>query len=252
MLLEGKVAIVTGAGQGIGREYALGLAREGAAVVVADINENNGKSVETELRDAGHRALFVAVDVANEESTKELARRTVEEFGGIDILVNNAAIYAGLPYESIEEMPVERFDRVMAVAVKGSWLCTRAVLPAMRERGGGAIVNQGSTAAYHHAPRRMHYNVSKVAVHGLTKSLAKELGPDNIRVNAIAPGAIDTEATLSGVPQEALDRLATMQLVKRQGHTDDLVEPLLFLVSDRSAFMTGQILSVDGGVIFNG
>jgi 3-oxoacyl-[acyl-carrier protein] reductase len=252
MLLDGKVAIVTGGGQGIGREYAFGLAREGAAVVIADINESNAKTVESELASAGFRALAVGTDVADEESTKAMARAAVDAFGGIDILVNNAAIYHGLPYESIEEMPVERFDRVMAVAVKGTWLATRAVLPAMRARGGGAIVNQGSTAAHHHAPRRMHYNVSKVAVHGLTKSLAKELAADNIRVNCIAPGAIDTEATLTGVPQEALDRLATMQLIKRQGHTDDLVEPLIFLVSDRSAFMTGQVLVVDGGVVLQG
>jgi NAD(P)-dependent dehydrogenase (short-subunit alcohol dehydrogenase family) len=252
MLLDGKVAIVTGGGQGIGRDYAHGLAREGAAVVIADINEANAKAVESELTAEGHSALAVATDVSDEDSTQEMARRAAETFGGIDILVNNAAIYHGLPYESIEEMPVDRFDRVMAVAVKGTWLATRAVLPYMRQRGGGAIVNQGSTAAHHHAPRRMHYNVSKVAVHGLTKSLAKELGADNIRVNCIAPGAIDTEATLTGVPKEALDRLATMQLIKRQGHTDDLVEPLLFLVSDRSAFMTGQVLVVDGGVVLQG
>ncbi|MCW2613699.1 MAG: hdhA 1 [Frankiales bacterium] len=252
MLLEGKVAIVTGAGQGIGREYAFGLAREGAAVVVADIDEVHGKQVEADLREAGHQALFVRTDVSDEESTKELARQAAEAFGGIDVLVNNAAIYAGLPYESFEEMPVERFDRVMAVAVKGTWLCTRAVAPYMRLRGGGSIVNQGSTAAYHHTPRRMNYNVSKAAVHGMTKSLAKELGADGIRVNCIAPGAIDTEATVSTVPSEVLSRLADMQLVKRQGHVADMVGPLLFLASDQSAFVSGQVLVADGGVILNG
>jgi NAD(P)-dependent dehydrogenase (short-subunit alcohol dehydrogenase family) len=252
LLLQDKVAIVTGAGQGIGEAYAVGLAENGAAVVIADINEKGGQQVADKLTAAGHRAVFVRTDVADEASTTAMAARAVEEFGGIDILVNNAAIYAGLPYEGILEMPVERFDKVMAVAVKGTWLCTRAVVPAMRERGGGSIINQGSTAAYHHTPRRMHYNVSKVAVHGLTKSLAKELGADNIRVNCIAPGAVDTEATLSGVPGEVLARLSDMQLVKRQGHVDDMVGPLLFLASDQSAFMSGQVVVVDGGVVLNG
>lgn len=252
MLLENKVAIVTGAGQGIGEAYATGLAEAGAAVVVADINEANGTAVAERLRGAGHRSLFVRTDVADEASTLAMAATAVLEFGGIDVLVNNAAIYAGLPYEGIMEMPVERFDRVMAVAVKGTWLCTRAVVPSMRERGGGSIINQGSTAAYHHTPRRMNYNVSKVAVHGLTKSLAKELGADGIRVNCIAPGAVDTEATLSGVPSEVLARLSDMQLVKRQGHVEDMVGPLLFLASDQSGFMSGQVLVVDGGVVLSG
>jgi NAD(P)-dependent dehydrogenase (short-subunit alcohol dehydrogenase family) len=181
-----------------------------------------------------------------------MARLTADEFGGIDILVNNAMVFAGLPFESIEEMPVERFDRVWSVGVKGTWLATRAVLPYMRLRGGGTVVNQGSTAAYHNSPRRLHYNVTKQAVHGMTKTLAKELGKDGVRVNCIAPGAIDTEATLTGVPEDVLARAVSGQAIAKQLHTHDLVATLLFLVSDRSGPITGQTIIADGGVCFTG
>jgi 3-oxoacyl-[acyl-carrier protein] reductase len=252
MQLEGKVAIVTGAAQGIGAEYARGLAAAGASVTVADVNADRGDEVAAALRKDGHRALFVHTDVSDPASTEEMARRTAEEFGGIDILVNNAMVFAGLPFESIEEMPVERFDLVWSVGVKGTWLATRAVLAYMRLRGGGAVVNQGSTAAYHNSPRRLHYNVTKQAIHGMTKTLAKELGKDGVRVNCIAPGAIDTEATLTGVPEDVLSRAVAGQAMARQLHTDDLVGTLLFLVSDQSGPITGQTLIADGGVCFTG
>jgi NAD(P)-dependent dehydrogenase (short-subunit alcohol dehydrogenase family) len=252
MQLEGKVAVVTGAAQGIGAEYARGLAEAGAAVTIADVNARGGEDVAAALRKDGHRALFIRTDVSEPDSTEEMARRTAEEFGGIDILVNNAMVFAGLPFESIEEMPVERFDRVWSVGVKGTWLATRAVLPYMRMRGGGSVVNQGSTAAYHNSPRRLHYNVTKQAIHGMTKSLAKELGKDGVRVNCIAPGAIDTEATLSGVPEDVLARAVAGQAMARQLHTGDLVGTLLFLVSDLSGPVTGQTLIADGGVCFVG
>ncbi len=250
--LDGKVAIVTGAAQGIGAEYARGLAAAGAAVTVADVNVERGEETAAELRKDGYRALFVRTDVSDLASTEEMARVTAEEFGGIDILVNNAMVFAGLPFESIEEMPVERFDRVWSVGVKGTWLATRAVLPYLRQRGGGAVVNQGSTAAYHNSPRRLHYNVTKQAIHGMTKTLAKELGKDGVRVNCIAPGAIDTEATLTGVPTDILAKAVAGQAIPTQLHTSDLVGTLLFLVSDLSKYVTGQTIIADAGVCFLG
>ncbi|MGH7859470.1 MAG: SDR family NAD(P)-dependent oxidoreductase, partial [Candidatus Binatia bacterium] len=144
----------------------------------------------------------------------------------------------------------ERFDRVMAVNVKGVWLATRAVLPHMRKRGGGAVMIQSSLAAYVGSPNRLHYNTSKAALIGMTKALARELAPDGVRVNCLAPGAIGTDATLQGVPKEILGNLAKTQLIKRLGTEADLVGPMLFLVSGMSAFMTGQVMVVDGGVFF--
>jgi NAD(P)-dependent dehydrogenase (short-subunit alcohol dehydrogenase family) len=252
VLLDGKVAIVTGAGQGIGLDYARGLAREGAAVTVAEINAETGKKAADQLVAEGAKAIFVETDVSSGESTNEMARRTAEEFGGVDILVNNAAIFYGLPFESIEEMPEERFDRVMAVNVKGVWLATRAVLPMMRARGGGVVINQSSVAAYLTNPNRLHYNVAKGAVITMTKALAKELGPDGVRVNAIAPGPVATEATLQGVPKELLEKLAETQCIKRMGDGDDMVGVLVFLASDMSKFMSGQVIIADGGLVMPG
>jgi NAD(P)-dependent dehydrogenase (short-subunit alcohol dehydrogenase family) len=252
VLLDGKVAIVTGGGQGIGLEYARALASEGAAVTIAEIKAEAGQAAAEKIRAEGGRSIFVETDVSNGDSTSAMARRTAEELGGIDILVNNAAIYFGLPFESIEEMPEERWDRVMAVNVKGVWLTTRAVLPEMRKRGGGAIVNQSSVAAFLTNPNRLHYNVAKGAVNTMTKALAKELGNDNIRVNAIAPGPIGTEATLTGVPAELLEKVAQTQCIKRMGDGEDLTGVLVFLVSDMSRFMSGQIVIADGGNVMLG
>jgi NAD(P)-dependent dehydrogenase (short-subunit alcohol dehydrogenase family) len=252
VLLEGKVAVVTGAGQGIGLEYALALAREGAAVTVAEINASTGQAAADQIVAEGGTALFVETDVSSVASTEAMAARSAKELGGIDILVNNAAIFYGLPFESIEEIPEARWDQVMAVNVKGVWLTTRAVVPEMRRRGGGTIVNQSSVAAYLTNPNRLHYNVAKGAVNTMTKALAKELGPDNIRVNAIAPGAIGTEATLTGVPMELLEKVAQAQCIKRVGEGADLTGVLLFLVTDMSRFMSGQIVIADGGSVMLG
>jgi 3-oxoacyl-[acyl-carrier protein] reductase len=251
-VLQGKVAIVTGAAQGIGEEYARGLAAEGAAVTIADVNADKGEVVAEKLRADGHKAIFVKTDVSDLASVEEMAARTAAEFGGIDLLVNNAMIFYGLPFESIEEMPVERFDRVWSVGVKGTFLATRAVLPYLRKRGGGAIVNQGSTAAYHNSPNRLHYNVTKQAIHGMTKTLANELGKDGVRVNCIAPGATETEALTTGVPADVLQKATAGQAIQRLGQTTDLVGTLIFLLSDQSAMVTGQTIVVDGGVCFAG
>ncbi len=254
--LEGKVAIVTGAARGIGRAYADGLAAAGAAVAIADIREEEGSEAAKAIEAAGGRAMFVGADVTDPESTVGLAAATAGEFGGVDILVNNAAIFAGLSRAHLTELSVERWRRVIDVNVTGAWLCMRATVPYMQERGGGAIVNQASIAAYGmHGGGMLDYATSKTAIIGLTKSAAKELGADGIRVNAICPGGVSTEAALelAGGDTTLIERLAVeAQLIKQVIGPDDMVGPLLFLVSDASKFMTGQTVVVDGGRFFLG
>lgn len=251
MLLQDKIAIVTGGGQGIGRGYAEGLAREGAKVVIADLSLAHARETVDIIRAKGQDADCIETDVSNAAACQAMADFTAKRFGGIDILVNNAGILAGLPSESFMDMPEERWDRVFAVNTKGVWFCTRAAVPHIQKRGGGAIVNQTSTAAYIATPNRMNYTVSKTAVIPMTKTMARELGPMNIRVNAIAPGPILTEA-LKDVPKEALDKIKQAQCIKRFGMPEDLVGGLLFLVSDMSSWMSGQVLTIDGGNVMPG
>jgi 3-oxoacyl-[acyl-carrier protein] reductase len=225
-------------------------------VVIADLREAEGSQAARAIGAAGGRAMFVATDVTDPVSTAELAAAADDEFGGVDILVNNAAIFAGLSRAPLTELPVERWRRVIDVNVTGAWLCMRATVPYMQKRGGGAIVNQASIAAYGmHGGGMLDYATSKTAIIGLTKSAAKELGTDGIRVNAISPGGVSTEAALelAGGDSTLIERLAAeAQLIKQVIGPDDLVGPLLFLVSDASKFMTGQTVVVDGGRFFLG
>ena len=195
--------------------------------------------------------MFVHTDISSEESTLAMAAAVTERFGGVDILVNNAAFFEGLPSDSIEEMPMERWNKVLAVNLTGPLLVTRAVVPSMRARGGGVIVNQTSTVAWINTPMRIHYAVSKAALIPMTKSMARELGKDNIRVNAIAPGPINTDA-LAGLPAEVIERLKSQMCIPKIGEPEDLVGALLFLVSDQSGWMSGQTIVVDGGNIMLG
>jgi 3-oxoacyl-[acyl-carrier protein] reductase len=249
--LSGKVAIVTGSGQGIGRGYAQGLADAGAKVVVAELNEEKGAAAAAELQKGGTDALFVHTDISSEESTLAMAAAVNEHFGGVDILVNNAAFFEGLPSDSIEEMPMDRWRKVLDINLTGPLLVTRAVVPSMRARGGGVVVNQTSTVAWINTPMRIHYAVSKAALIPMTKSMARELGKDNIRVNAIAPGPINTTA-LAGLPEEVIERLKAQMCIPKIGEPEDLVGAMLFLVTDQSAWMSGQTLVVDGGNIMLG
>ena len=252
--LAGKVAIVTGGARGIGRAYAEALVGEGAAVVIADMLEAEGQDTAAAMCASGGRAVFQRVDVADQVSTEAMAEKAVAEFGGIDILVNNAAMFASLKGGPLTDLSVERWDKTMAVNVKGAWLCIKAVVPHMRARGGGVIVNQSSISAFG-MPYMLDYTASKAAVIGLTKSVASELGRDNIRVNCIAPGGTATEGyseIMGGNMAVAEERAKATQLIAEQMKPDAMVGTLLHLVSDGSRFVTGQTLVVDGGRYFLG
>ena len=246
MEFRDKVAIVTGAGRGIGEAYARAVAARGASVVVADIDKDGGHRVAGTIRDAGGEATFVEVDVGSNASTAALADAAIREYGGVDFLVNNAAIFGGMKLAPLVKVDWDYYARFMDVNMNGALRCVRACYRSMRERGGGSIVNQSSTASWMAVG---FYSVAKLALNGLTQSLARELGPMKIRVNAIAPGPTDTEAARGVVPEFALKQILAQMPLARQGQPDDLVGTLLFLLSDASAWMTGQILNVDGGQI---
>jgi 3-oxoacyl-[acyl-carrier protein] reductase len=244
---DGKVAVVTGAAQGIGEAYARALAAEGAAVVVADVNDEAGTSVAKQIVEDGGRSLFVHTDVSSPGSAEAMATAAVEQFGGIDLLVNNAAIYGGMQIDLLVSVDWDYYKRFMSVNMDGALVCTRAVYPHMQRRGGGAIVNQSSTAAWLYSG---FYGLAKVAINGLTQQLAHEVGGMGIRVNAIAPGPTDTEATRTVVPPEMVGDLVDGLALKRLGQPRDMVGACLFLLSDEASWVTGQIVNVDGGQVF--
>ncbi|WP_067847231.1 SDR family oxidoreductase [Nocardia lijiangensis] len=243
----GRSVIVTGAAQGIGAVYAKALAEEGAKVVVADRNVERGKTVAAEIAAAGGTAVFGEVDVADPESAAALAEFTVGEFGAINHLVNNAAIYGEMKLDLLLTVPWDYYKKFMSVNMDGALNMTRAVFQHLVRAGGGSIVNQSSTAAWVYSG---FYGLAKVGVNGLTQQLAFELGGSKIRINAIAPGPIDTEATKTVTPSVIVDDMIKRLPLKRMGTPQDLVGACLYLLSDDAAWVTGQIFNVDGGQIF--
>lgn len=249
--LQDKVAIVTGAARGLGRAYAEALAHEGAAVLACDINSCD--ETVTAIVEAGGRAQGARTDIASMVSCDEMAASALEAFGRIDILVNNAALYGGLKGARFEQLDEAQWDAVMNINVKGLWQCCKAVVNSMREAGGGSIINISSLAAVYGLPYGLDYVASKAAVIGMSRAMARELGKDRIRVNAVAPSAVMTEGTeefFGEKLEKAKQVIASGQVIQRNLQTEDLTGTIVYLASDSSAFVTGQTHMVDGGSWF--
>jgi NAD(P)-dependent dehydrogenase (short-subunit alcohol dehydrogenase family) len=250
--LEGRVTIITGGAKGIGRHYARALAQEGARVVVADIADGT-EVVEAIAAEHGAQAVLGAVvDVSDEASVKNLVARTVERFGQIDVLVNNAALFAPLRQTPCTEIDALLWDRVMAVNLRGPFLMVKHVAPHMIARGYGKIINIGSGTAYRGIPWMLHYVTSKGGILAFTRALARELGEHGIRVNTLSPGLVLSDSLVAENPEHVeTARPAVLQAraLKRDAYPEDLLGALVFLASGESDFVTGQTLAVDGGSV---
>jgi NAD(P)-dependent dehydrogenase (short-subunit alcohol dehydrogenase family) len=249
--LKGRVAIVTGAGQGIGFAYAKALAAAGAAVALCDLNDPSAAAGEIAAND--RRAIGAKVDVCDAKAVADFVQRTITDLGPVDILVNNAGIFTALSLKPFSEISSEEWDRVMAVNVRGSFECAKAVTPGMCQRGYGKIINISSGTVFKGAPMLAHYVASKGAVIALTRSLARELGRDGVRVNCIAPGLIMSEgvAANSDYDEAYVGTNIASRALKREAMPDDLLGTLVFLASADSDFITGQTIVVDGGSVMH-
>ncbi len=249
-MLENKRIIVTGAAQGIGAVLAAGFASMGASVMLADIDDP--EPAASRIRESGGVAKAAQVDVTKPDDCEKMVAKTEDAFGGVDGLVNNAALFSALPIEMHDEIEPELWDQVMAVNVKGPWLCTRAVVSAMDRAGGGSIVMIATNRIFHGFPGLLHYDASKGAVFAMTRSLIRELGDKNIRVNTVAPGLTMSEGVLAreGIAERAAP-IAAARSIARDQQPQDLVGPCAFFLSDHALFVSGQSLGVDGGGVIH-
>jgi NAD(P)-dependent dehydrogenase (short-subunit alcohol dehydrogenase family) len=249
MRLKDKVAIITGSARGMGRVFARLFAQEGAKLTVCDVLDCT--PVAEEIKAGGGEVLVLKVDVSSEQDTAEMARKTAERFGRIDILVNNAAIIGGIENKDfvkpVEELVAADWDRMLAVNVKGVFLCSKAVIPYMKKQGGGKIVNIASTTAFTGLPDFLHYSTSKGGVVTMTRGLATALGDFNINVNAVAPGLIMTEAMQAAVPPEQVREVVSSQLIKKPIQPEDIAATVLFLASSEADMITGEIVAINAG-----
>lgn len=245
--LGGRTAIVTGGGKGIGKVYSQTFAGAGARVVAADIDAEAAEAVARGITADGGEAIAVTVDVSDPRSVEAMAETALDRFGGIEVLINNASLMSALPRRSWLEIPVEEWDRVMAVNLRGVFLCCRAVFPAMREQGRGKIVNISSSRVWAGTPNRLHYTASKAGVVGLTRALAREVGEFGITVNAVSPGLTLSDTQIASSSNEHIGRAAEGRALGRPQYPDDLVGAVMFLSSPASDFITGQTINVDGG-----
>lgn len=251
--LKDKIVIVTGGGHGIGKAYCLGFGQSGSHVVVADIDKPAADKVSAEIvQQTGVHALALHTDVADERSTKEMAAAVMQHFGRIDVLINNAAIFATIPMNRgrIETIDPDEWDRLMAVNLKGLFFCCRAVLPSMRAQKSGKIINIASGTVFAGSPGRIHYVTSKMATIGFTRTLAREVGDDNINVNVLAPGNTLSEENPSQEVIRLRESSAGLRALKRIQMPQDVVGAMLFMASPLSDFITGQTVNVDGGISF--
>lgn len=244
--LENRIAIVTGAGQGIGKAIALGMAREGAALVIADLNEANAGAVKEEIERVGGKASALYTDISNEESVRGMIDATLNEYGRVDVLVNNAGIFPTSPVEAMQE---EEWDQVIGTNLVGTFLCSKAVVPHLLAQCSGRIISLTSGRAFQGARHGAHYAASKAGIIGFSKSLALELAPYGITVNVICPGITDTAQPRGHQTEEQIYAQGQRIPLGRIGQPEDLAGPAVFLASDAAGFITGQTIVANGGGI---
>ena len=245
--LRGRSVIITGGGKGIGKVYAQEFARAGARVLAADIDGEGAAAVASGIVAEGYEAIGIRTDISDPASVEAMAKTAIDAFGGIDVLINNASLMSVLPRRDWMEIPVEEWDRVMAVNLRGMFLCCHAVAPSMKAQGRGTIVNIASSRVWDGTPLRLHYTTSKAGVVGFTRALSRELASFGITVNAVSPGNTQSETQVATSSGNYLATRLEGRAIQRAQLPEDLVGAVIFLSTQASDFMTGQTINVDGG-----